>query len=418
LQVQPPIRTNSILQFDPEVVAQDARSTRVVVHARFPALVEAFLDHKRRLGSPHEKAIYCTPEFGWRDEVARLLLKRPLVFMKADDTTVLRDGTRIPGDATKEWDRNGTDQQHRNKLLTLAEYLSYDEIMLSSLMGVSGPSFFVNDGNRHNKGVPGEKGTFEERGIIVGVVGARFHRPGRMDCLYVLPSASAAAGADPADRLRQHPELTQLFHGFFGAARNPDAAFDSRVYKARLRVTLDVFLLEADARAREAGGGRRARAYLVGLGLGVWRHRAHVRQPDDFVEAVGEALTELELPHVGTIELAWVSGVSEASQQRVEAAGASRGVRVLFSERNPAEPLPSQGEGGDGGDGDAEELLVLSYAWDGNAFPGNEYWKGMLGASGDSAAACMSTVAELHNPLLNPDYVRRVKVLGAREDDS
>ena len=39
--------------------------------------------------------------------------------------------------------------------------------------------------------------------------------------------------------------------------------------------------------------------------------------------------------------------------------------------------------------------MVAQYAWDGNAFPGNEYWLGMLTASGDPAAACCSNVPEL-----------------------
>ena len=38
---------------------------------------------------------------------------------------------------------------------------------------------------------------------------------------------------------------------------------------------------------------------------------------------------------------------------------------------------------------------IPQYAWDGNAFPGNEYWLGMLTASGDPAAACCSNMPEL-----------------------
>lgn len=49
-------------------------------------------------------------------------------------------------------------------------YQSYDEIMLGSLLGVSGPSYFMNDGNRMNRGKVGKNGTYESRGIIIGLV--------------------------------------------------------------------------------------------------------------------------------------------------------------------------------------------------------------------------------------------------------
>lgn len=49
----------------------------------------------------------------------------------------------------------------------------------------------------------------------------------------------------------------------------------------------------------------------------------------------------------------------------------------------------------------AGKLLVVSYAWDGNALPGNEFWLGMLAATGDCAAASSSQIAELHNPHIN-----------------
>lgn len=45
---------------------------------------------------------------------------------------------------------------------------------------------------------------------------------------------------------------------------------------------------------------------------------------------------------------------------------------------------------------------MVSYAWDGNALPGNEYWNKKLGSSGDSAAASSTQVSELHNPFINP----------------
>ena len=42
------------------------------------------------------------------------------------------------------------------------------------------------------------------------------------------------------------------------------------------------------------------------------------------------------------------------------------------------------------------------FAWDGNAYIGNEYWDGMLSASGDPAAASCSFIPELLNPDINP----------------
>ena len=51
---------------------------------------------------------------------------------------------------------------------------------------------------------------------------------------------------------------------------------------------------------------------------------------------------------------------------------------------------------------DSDKLLVAQYAWDGNAFPGNEYWLGQLSASGDPAAASCSTIPLVHNVDFNP----------------
>ncbi|KAF2482842.1 hypothetical protein BDY17DRAFT_325093 [Neohortaea acidophila] len=387
LVVQPPITANSIKNFDQSTVARDAEETRIIVHARFPELAGRFLEHKRARGSQHEKSLYATDKtFTWKDLVTRLIEKRPLVFMNGTDHTMLRDGTKPKGRTTTEWDRNGTDEQHLNKYLTLEKYLSYDEIMLGSLIGVSSPSYFINDGNRYNQGQEGKAGTFQPRGVIIGLVGARFERDDRMDSVYMLAKA---------DNPHQDPRLTGIFEDFFGAKRHPEADFDSGMYKGRIRITVDMLLLEADARAKQAA--KTAYTYVVGLGLGVWQY--HNKQAEYYIDTFATAIEELRLPNTSTIEFAWITA-PKACQSRVSRAAEKKDIKVIFSKRNPAEKLAND-----------EELLVLSYAWDGNAFPGNEYWEGSLTASGDPAAACMSTIGELHNPVVNP-FTKRITVLG------
>lgn len=386
-----PTKANSTRNFDPQVVAQDAQATRIVVHRRFPRLVEDFLAFKRQHGSSVEKSFYSQEGWTWQRQVARLLEMRPLVFMGGHDYTVLPNNVELHG-AAAEWDRVGTEAEARNQYLVLRDYLSYDEMMLGSLLGVSGPSYFINDGSRYNSARPGKAGTFEPRGVIAGLVGARFEREGRMDHRLVLSSGDSLP-----------LELEAAYERFFACPLStaPKGRFDARLYQARLSITFDILLREAVDRAKAAG--QKGYVYVVGLGLGVWEYDD--AQPHLYVEEFHRVLTTMpraELEHLGTVEIAWID-VSEKRQRTMANWGASVGIDILFSRRNPAEKLAPEKEG---------QLLVLSYAWDGNSFPGNEYWVGSLCGSGDPAAACMSTISELHNPVLNPDYLGRIKVLG------
>jgi hypothetical protein len=398
-----PTSKNRISNFPPEQIASDALSTHIAIHPRLPFLFTAFLAHKRSHGSKYEKALYSTLEtYTWETLTTRLIVKRPLAFLTSSDNTLLRDGKKLP-DAVNEWDRNGTELQHLNKVLTLDEYLSYDEIFLSSLLGVSGWTYFINRGERSNFARLRPYENHQERGIIIGLVGARFEREDRMDSQYILP---------PVSKPRQHPDLRTLISEFFaGSTLTPPSQistseeddFNSAIYTARMRITIETLLLETNHRAAETKG-KKAFVHVVGLGLGVWQYSP--AQPSLYISTFTTALQTFDLPHVSTINFSWIS-VSTSIQEDCVAAGLARNppIRVEFSKRDPAEPLERPDE----------EILVVSYAWDGNSMPGNEYWMGMLGASGDPAAACCSTIGELHNPLVNP-FSSRIQVVGQKKD--
>ncbi|KAI2466787.1 hypothetical protein F4781DRAFT_335244 [Annulohypoxylon bovei var. microspora] len=384
-----PTSHNRVTNFDPKVIRQDALGTRIVVHKNFPLLVGRFLTAMRgSCGNENYRQLYHHP-WVWTQQVRRLVEKRPITFLTSRDSTLFRDG-HYKMNGAPFWDSVGEESAD---LSILEDNLSYEEIMLGSLLAVSGPSYFINDGGRYNQAEPGTPGTFETRGIIVGLVGPRFERLKHMDSNLIINGQG-----------RMAPYLKRIFQLHLGVEEpsNP-AGFDVEMYKARIGFSLELLLLEANDRAQEAG--RKAYVYVVGLGLGVWMYDS--RQPDFYTIALGDTLDRLKgkLGHVATVELAYVNAHYK-NQEILTKIGREQGIKVKFGKRNPAAKL--EGE-------EAGQLLVLSYAWDGNSFPGNEYWLGNLTGSGDPAAACMSTIAELHNPMVNPKFLDRIHVLESPE---
>ncbi|PIA94115.1 hypothetical protein CB0940_08061 [Cercospora beticola] len=391
MKVQPPITTNSVKNFDPKVIQSDAENTSITVHSTFPDFARRFVTHKIQHGSTIEKALY--RDMTWPALTRRLIEKRPLVFMGASDHTRLRNGRYISGNANLEWDRNGTDEQHLNKVLQIEDYLTYDEIMLGSLIGVSGPSYFINQGGRYNSGKLQQKDTFEERGIIIGLVGPRFERDDRMDSAFMY---------DPVSKPRMHPQLHFIFRDALDQHHNHGLDPKHTVtdyYYLRIFYTASLLFHEANRRAKSDTRRRHAHVYVVGLGLGVW---APVDRDvtELYMNAFTMAIRRLPKDHkIATVEFAYISGFQDAEKQKsIQSIGQAVSVDVRFTKRDPAELLKGD---------DSGKLLVLSYAWDGNSFPGNEYWDGSLSASGDPAAACMSTISQLHNPITNPGLLEK-----------
>lgn len=386
-----------------QTIECQAHKTRPIMHGKTLQLIKDFLSLKKQLGTDIEKKLYES-----MDENAfidRLLIKRPLMFMNPHDEYLLQNKKEGVGG----FENIGTAKEKAP--LVLKDYLSYDEMQVSALLGVSVPTYFINNGDRHNMAKPGKPGTFEEQGVYVGLVGARFEIPGKMEYqhMIVTPAQNKSSygygkSASP-EKSTVATKLLECWASFYGhtcatfeeAQSDTSGRFikinnseylDGAIYKERMRMVIEPFLFDANDRAQECN--KKAFLHIVGLGLGVWKKTD--KQTEIMVQAYKEALQKHNLSSISDVSFSYIP----------ECAGLKNGdfittknnsIKIMFSKRNPADKLTEN---------DKDKLLIAQYAWDGNAYPGNEYWTGKLSASGDPAAACCSTIPELQNPLINP----------------
>jgi hypothetical protein len=388
-------------------IDRHARSARISVLCRLMPTLDALLELKRTCGTAKAKTFFRTSVPSTEALLLRLVKDRPLVFVGRRDAAVLRSGMATAGDAFASIGTDAEDPQ-----VELSSYISYDEMLMSALLLVSSFVTFINDGNRDNQAKPGAAGTFEPEGVFIGAVGARFERDNAMDSLFCVVDKTRSVEANGygrrGDKSGQFAPLLKLMAPLFGVDHFPswsemsaepdDARFvqlksgrvlDTLCFARRIRITIDAILLEAEARGREAKKPVVLR--VPGLGLGVWAVSKAV-QGRIFCEQLGEAIRALDLSHIDSVVLLFFDDAMQTADVRdgVSLRDANaHNVRISFAKMNQSEPV-ARGK-----------LLVAVFAWDSNAFPGNEFWSGQLTASGDPAAACSSTLAEIQNPLIN-----------------
>lgn len=352
--------------------------------------------------------------------IDRLLRKRPLVFYRADDWTAIgsRKGVRALGSSHEAWIRVGRDGE--GEPLCLKRFLSYEEMELSALLGVSSPTFFINDGRRFNKACLDARGTFEEEGILVGLVGARFKLSGLMEHKYMVCSP----GNSPADRVRQNNELSRAWAKFYEldgafpeyspntdhtdfvpfeetplrgvkAPRSNEASTaKSFVYlpafRVRLRVILEPLILHANSEAGRLG--KRAIVHVVGFGMGVWLPHESLKLPlwNALLQVAQQIVQSSALPNIEIIELGRFEGDPSLFSKSVPKDATGNIIKLIPTNGEPLSKRCTK-----------DQIVVSTYAWDSNSFPGNDYWIGKLTGSGDPAAACCSTIPQLQNVHIN-----------------
>jgi len=159
-----------------------------------------------------------------------------------------------------------------------------------------------------------------------------------------------------------------------------------------MRLTIKPFLFEAQDRA--ASSNQKAYIHTVGLGLGVWQ--ICPSQDQWLVDVFSDVLSTYTFPNISDLDFSWFPDkvISCGGVHHLQMFTSSKNnIKIHFSKRNPADKLIYE---------DSGKLLVACYAWDGNSYPGNEYWSSRLDASGDPAAACCSMIPELQNAEINP----------------
>ncbi|XP_016980131.1 uncharacterized protein LOC108045344 [Drosophila rhopaloa] len=390
-----------------ERIREQIASAYPVIHERTLMLYISFLEHKLKFGSDQEKRMY--QNMTVVDFVQRLLAKRCVWFFGGGDYYHTMDGeTGFDG-----FEDVGTPAEKHP--LKLTSVLSYDEIKLAALLYVSTHSEFINSGRRENAGeVTQNKDTIEREGVIIGLIGGRFERPYVMeyqDIMITQTQNTQARGYGSTNTSTPSGDLRRIWRDFYGEPKDfiyeevsekddriemvPEGFFDHQIMGKRYAISFDTLLIEADSRAAKMG--KPAYIHVVGIGLGVWR--VSQRQTRTFFESFEDRLRALgsRLSHIGVVRFssfhsAHVGGLYDGAVFPVDG-HPQGGIRIRNSNRNPADKLAE------------DMLLVVTYAWDGNALPGNEFWSGSLAGSGDPAAACSTLISELQNPHINVGYM-------------
>jgi len=396
------------------IIEDHAKRTYPVVHTCLKVLVNKFINLMKNNSCYEEVYKDMNPN----NFVDRCLKKRPLVFLGCNDFSVLKSGHKPTG----IFDRIGTKEEKHP--LHLENLISYDEMLFSALVMVSTPTLFINNGNRYNCGNLGKNDSFEKEGVYIGCVGPRLEKPDFMEWkhmvitekqnksengygkhanqdklqtkvlniwaeLYDLPNKSFFTWDDVNDN---YTPKQDRFFAFNYEPQRP-AYFDKVVYKKRMQMVLEPFILDANFRGEEKN--KDVFCHFVGLGMGVWSPSGlpkHVQQ-NLYVDLVVELIKKHSLPRVANVDFSWISDYTGSVRNNdVVLSRNDTRCKVTFSRRNPADKLEGENAG---------KLVVAMYAWDGNAYPGNEYWTGSLAGSGDPAAACCSTISELQNPDIN-----------------
>ncbi|RTL06984.1 DUF4804 domain-containing protein [Candidatus Dependentiae bacterium] len=266
------------------------------------------------------------------------------------------------------------------------------------------------------------------------------------------------------DEINTAPDKNPLYITLFSQADNTTAYFNADIYKKRMLFVIEPFLCNANAYA--ALKNKSAYVHVVGLGTGAWgsigkmqpinkdlykstQYMLYSLQMDAYAQFLSEHIdslkniSDIDFSHWSKLHMEDVLKIFQkyeslrveakyqenmtytlflkikytiqaitakfntylnkiekiiVARRRIEYLSLKNDqIKIYISFRNPFDKLKPE---------DQNKVLVANYAWDSNAYPGNEYYVGAFYASGDPAAACATTISEIQNPQIN-SYVAK-----------
>lgn len=364
----------------------------ILIPTKLMNLIKDFLLFKKSFGSNIEKTVYSDMDI--KSFIFRLFKNRPLSFLGGSDSWVLKDLKEGFGN----WENIGTNKE--TSPLLLKDYMSYDEVELSAFLSVSIFTPFINCGSRENAGKT--EPNCQPNGIYIGQIGARFERPFKMEWRYMIVDRDQNTlengyGSNSNTKNSAYLSMWANFYDLdnfplYSDAENDKSGrfyklsngnyLDIYVYKKRIKIVAELFLKEANFRAKKIG--KDAFCHIVGLGLGAWklssaRDIQTIITVDTYLELISSGLFE----NISDLYFSWFNIPKNEIQIPTRIAN----TQIHVGHRNPADPL-----------NDNNKLLVANWAWDSNSYVGNEFWLGQLKTSGDPASCSCSFVGFIGNP--------------------
>lgn len=190
-----PLSTNNLSNVAglSRIVESQVNECKVLINKYVASYIDKYLDIMKVSGTPKQKFIY--KDMTQDEFIVRCITKRPLSFYKSWNVYRLR--SKIQREYNKEnrindgWFDYMVNFPYRKELPYyyeikdefLEDYISYDEMLFSSYIGISCPTLFLNDGDRDNLGIVTEKHI--ARGILTALVGFRFQEFLHQEALFI-----------------------------------------------------------------------------------------------------------------------------------------------------------------------------------------------------------------------------------------